>query len=419
MNPCCKFPAHELVCKDCVSKIFRDNVELINDKRRQLYERSLKLDHKITQNAKILAKARFVRLLRNNIRECRKAIAACKKKAQLENEEVKVLRQSLKSRRDRLDQTRSYLSKIQVLIGENGDSNSIFETLETKVMDYSKRVSLQRKKLVTQLVDLFPIGFDSENETIANLPLPSNLRLLSDQHQDIRMASLTILVHLLMIVSSYLSLVLPFKMLFIDSQPAICRWGQGEPITLLTGTGLTLETGIIMLRKNMEALCSYQGIPLELVKDWSLIQCFWQFVHSPSIGKSVYRSLIEADSRIARIPAGRYLQISHVDGYMTRSHEEDNTEVGSVPEKVKNSDTGSLNEYNDDHKKEKYHKRLVKVENLNHSEIQQEPILTASVLSYGTDDEVLEDEWDFMERPQPPRPSTDDDIIHWLSSGAG
>lgn len=233
---------------------------------------------------------------------------------------------------------------------------SVIMALGSMLEDLDSTVALERKRLVYQLINLFPIITTHEGETIGNLWLPSDLPKIKAMKEEERVAVLALIVRILIIVSRYLVIGLPFDMGFNGPKPCVGR--IGEPLTTITGNGLALETCLIMLRRNVETLCFCQGIPSSFVGRWSLLNCMWQLFHSPSLGRNVQQSLVEAESRVGRVPAGKSLLASSGDASRKWIEVADDEENGNP------------------------------------------------------------DQWNMIEPPPPPRPSREEDIKHWESSGA-
>jgi len=301
------------------------------------------------------------------LREARSQLAA---EVAGRSEAVSRRRRRVDARRKRLRAAAGVVEEVrEKYLGQGGDAGVVLVGLETTRKAAASRVVAEKKKLVRQLAALFPIEGD---DCIAGL------RVFGGVKEEARAAALATVVRVLLIAAGYLSLPLPFKMEFLGAKASIGRWGSDEPQIMLTGDGLAMREGLAMLRKNVEALCFYQGIPPALLEEWSLVHSLWQLFHSPSLGNSVLESLHQADTRIGKVRAGRPLRPPEILLPMSVD------EAASMP---------SL-----------------------HSGAES-PIPDGNATSEQKDNKG--DNWDLIERPQPPKPSKDDDIQHWLSSGAG
>mmetsp|Transcript_1770 Transcript_1770/g.2912 ORF Transcript_1770/g.2912 Transcript_1770/m.2912 type:complete len:386 (+) Transcript_1770:315-1472(+) len=369
-------------CAACVRQLVSDQRQVVNKQRFETVKLGETVEAKLATIADDTAKRRLIKKLQENIQMYRKQAQHARGQLIKEREELRKRQVSLRQRKQRVNEAKQTISKIHCLMtGDRGITGSMLQGLSMTLEDYSERVSMERKKLIMQLVDLFPLESDGNaDESIAKLPLPSNIKALQAMNEDARSAVLAIVVRVLHIASSYLSLTLPFRMEFLGSKASIGRWGDGEPQTMLTGTGLALESGMIMLRKNVEALCFYQGIPTSFVKEWSLIHSLWQLFHSPSLGNSVHQSLLEASARVGRVPAGKHLrQPPSGEVFVQRG-----SNTSGKPRRPPKS-----------------------------------TMLVSPVSSPTRSSSQGTDAWDIIERPQPPKPSKDEDIQHWVKSGAG
>lgn len=406
----CRRRSCAVSCPSCVSSHICDLRNALSRSRRELASAASLASQPHASQA---AQARSRRLhseLQATVASFRSQASHARSRLESEREALSRRQRSLAARREAVFAARCALELRQERsVGSGGMSGALLHGLSMQLEDYVDRVAQERRKLVMQLLELFPL----EAETIANLALPSDTRQLRAMNEDARSAALAIVVRVLLIASSYLALTLPFRMEFLGSKASIGRWGPNEPQTMLTGTGCALESGMAMLRKNVEALCFYQGIPADLVREWSLLHSLWQLFHSPSLGNSVHQSLLEADSRVGRVKAGQTLRRPPP----TMAQEGDVEAEDPMEEKAKREAA----------KRNAREQHLVRAAEGSADAAR----MSASASSFqdvsGSMDFVAYEEgelafaaenWDLIERPQPPKPSNNDDIQHWVSSGA-
>ncbi|GBG25028.1 Hypothetical Protein FCC1311_012452 [Hondaea fermentalgiana] len=378
---------------------------------------------RLEAQARAATTKRLASELRSNLEAYRTYAATARAKLAKERDALRKRQQDLHARRQRLAVAQQALShRHAVMLGDKGISGALLHGLSMQLEDYEGRVAQERKKLVMQLLEFFPLDPSGHpgSETIANLPLPSDMRQLKATNEDARSAALAIVVHVLLIASNYLSLTLPFRMEFLGSKASIGRWGDGEPQTMLTGTGLALETGMSMLRRNVETLCFYQGIPSDLVKEWSFIHSLWQLFHSPSLGNPVRRSLLQADSRVGRVKAGQSLRrpVHFADEALTDSaHAARNARERHLVRAAE----GSVQAARMAASTAFFQDGSSSIDFVSLDEVQDISTAAAAAAAEAdalTGDAAAGENWDLIERPQPPKPSNNDDIQHWVSSGA-
>jgi hypothetical protein len=425
------------------------------------------------------AAARGLARLRAAVAAGEAALAGERERLQRERAAVERRQAVTRERRRRLREAAQRLALLrEALLGDEGPcAATALEALGKQAEAVAELLAAARRRLVMQLVELFPL--DATAETIAGLRLPGDPRLLLAMNADARGAAVAIAVRVLLIAVSYLSLPLPYRMEFQGSSARIGRWGADEALVGLAGAGLAMESGVIMLRKNVEALCLHQGVPRSFVADSpGLVPALWQLFHSPSLGHSVHRSLVEADQRVARVPAGRPLRFNSDEQMMKAEPGPSGpglvagpAAAGATRGRGSGSGSGSGSSSGagraatpaslSSSRADKRARQLLRSGSTGSagsagsagsgdapvSPPRRPPrpsapartssrldlaasLLSGSSLSVdsgGSGDlgDSLElvpshgDQWDIIERPQPPKPSKDEDIQHWLSSGAG
>lgn len=231
----------------------------------------------------------------------------------LERKRVQTKRAALQQRKTELAAAKRRLEHLKrLMIGESGVEKPVLMGLSIQLETLQDAVARDRRKRVMQLLELFPICSPERPGpegvgSIANLVFPTSLQSLEQLKHDERVAAVSTIVRVLMIASIYLCLPLPFSMKATGTK-ALIRHGDVEHD--LTEPGESLRKGMTLLNLNVEFLCYSQGVPPEQVLAGELLHNLWQVFHSPSLGRSVFRSLHDADGRIGRAPRGYHMRVS-------------------------------------------------------------------------------------------------------------
>jgi len=392
-----------LFCSSCAQKSLTAERSKVITSRHRIARLLRDARESAEESARNAQAKRLVDNVRENIAVLRQRVATVRE----ENESSKA---RLKQRADRLSRRKAELEvarqklrdELGMMLGPKGIAGAMLHGLNMQLEDSLETLSLVRKKLIMQLVEIFPLessGPGSKSkETIAGLWLPSTLSQLQAMNSDARKAAISILVQMLLVASAYLSLKMPMHMEFVGTDAVISNPLHGSNKFKITGntTGPEFEIAIDMLRQNIEALSLYQGVPLKFVKESSLVHGMWQLVHSPSLGNSVQQSLLEADARVGRVPAGRSLRLEVMHQTPVPIHSSLLEQEPSAQTMATPSATG------DDSKLVERPSEILDVDLLDDEE-----------------DESGGEEWVPLVRPQPPNPcAEDEDFQNWFSSGA-
>jgi hypothetical protein len=220
---------------------------------------------------------------------------------------IELLQENLQLRKKYLQDCKTFLERDLKTL-----KTVVVPTLEslTKVgNELEQQLSEERKRRITQLVNFFPV--DQVDGTIAEIHLFSNTTTISHIPRPINHSStnesifgLTLVSRLVLIVSHYLNIPLPYPVSFKLSVAYISTPSSGVIInnTILYHLPLDptrvveFKEAIKLLEFNIKILCRSQGIPQSALQD-NLVDNLWQLLSSPSLGKSIRRSLLDARSR--------------------------------------------------------------------------------------------------------------------------
>ena len=246
----------------------------------------------------------------------------------MDRKRVQNKRAAVQQRKAQLASAKKRLQHLKhLMIGDAGVEKPVLMGLSIQLETLQDAVARDRRKRIMQLLELFPIsspdrpGLEGVG-SIANLVLPTSVANLEQLKHDERVAAVSTVVRVLMIASIYLWLPLPFSMKATGTK-ALIRHGEVEYD--LTEPGDSLRKGMTLLNLNVEFLCYSQGVPPEQVLAGELLHNLWQVFHSPSLGRSVFRSLHDADGRIGRAPRGYHMRVTktanvedgnEVDGFL-------------------------------------------------------------------------------------------------------
>mmetsp|Transcript_6753 Transcript_6753/g.8800 ORF Transcript_6753/g.8800 Transcript_6753/m.8800 type:complete len:251 (-) Transcript_6753:48-800(-) len=249
---------------------------------------------------------------------------------------------------------------------------------------------MERQKKIRQLIQLLPVSMPHNlGETgvgsIASLAFPTSLENFEKLKPDARTAAIATIIRVLGIASSYLSLVLPFEMKSLSGKPYIGPWQESNGV-MLTEIGPDLKRGMTMLCWNVEALCHSQGVPSNLVLQDELLHNLWQVFHSPSLGRTIRRSLLDAEGRMGRVKPGHRIGPG---GY--RHEDRLFLEYADSIESIEDSD----------------------------DELELIGPWKSTTPAKAKKSKNKNQDWDIVSTPQPPAPVDEDDIKHWINSGAG
>uniref|UniRef100_A0A7S3LTG8 Uncharacterized protein n=1 Tax=Aplanochytrium stocchinoi TaxID=215587 RepID=A0A7S3LTG8_9STRA len=384
-------------CLDCAKSVIgRFQTPMLNDLKDEKYRsqvRRLRTALKAQRKREELAE--LVNNFTLRLCEYRKRAEEAKIALETETKRVALKRQALQSRWERLKRARARLNNLMGLfLGNNGVAQPMLLGMTAQLEDLSEAIAMERQKKVRQLVQLFPVSMPQTlGETgvgsIASLALPTSLANLEKMKPDARTAAIATIIRVLLIASSYLSLPLPFEMKTVDGKSCIGPWkAQDDAKFMLTEPGPSLQTGMTMLCWNVEALCFNQGVPSNLILPDELLHNLWQVFHSPSLGRTIYRSLLDAERRMGRVQLG--YRIKTVDD--------------SQPEDL------SYFEYVDDIK--------VMYDDSDDEYMDGNGPSAASGSKSRRQNEHAQG-WDIVSTPHPPAPVDEDDIKHWVNAGAG
>eukprot|EP01112_Ceratiomyxa_fruticulosa_P014438 TRINITY_DN4132_c0_g1_i2.p1 TRINITY_DN4132_c0_g1~~TRINITY_DN4132_c0_g1_i2.p1 ORF type:complete len:433 (-),score=99.62 TRINITY_DN4132_c0_g1_i2:86-1384(-) len=309
------FEEKRLYCVDCQKSIWEVNKADILERKRRLQllseenESVRKFVTEVLEKQYDKRKEIFELQTRSlRISELKEKIQTLQQKIQQGKEGVEKIRQAQKE--DELSQEtvkKKMEENTKVLVDTYSNQRIEIQKLHDNSTSIQKSVSLQRRTLVSELLSFFTIAPSpslvnrdaGENDCmVINIILPNSGRY-TGLPSDVISAALGYVVHIVGLLSTYLGIVLPYKMMFMGSRSII--WSEGvvpaEPKRYqlhYQGYSPTrdFETGVKMLNENIAFLCYAQGVKVSKKNIPCTLPNLLALFRSPTLGEILPHALL-------------------------------------------------------------------------------------------------------------------------------